>query len=113
MGSQKKCPTIFFVVKSNTFFHARTVLILLIETALMLLLVADVLVPINRFSMFLQRKTLIYADISHKFQQLLERIENLQGNDGGFFKENAIQFLTISQNRMELAQRTKNARLLS
>ena len=40
------------------------------RTILMLLIVADVLVPINRFSMFLQKKTLLYADISRKFQQL-------------------------------------------
>ena len=73
------------------------------ETILMLLIVANVLVPINCFSMFLQRKTLIYADISHKFQQLLERIEKLRGNDGSFFKESAFPFLTISQNCVELA----------
>ena len=71
----------------------------------MLLIVADVMVPINRFSIFLQKKTLIYEDISHKFQQLLERIEKLQRNDGSFFKENT--------DRMELARRTRNARLLS
>ena len=40
------------------------------ETILMLLIVADILVPINRFSMFLQKKTLIYVDISHKLKQL-------------------------------------------
>ena len=71
----------------------------------MLLIVADVMVPINRFSIFLQKKTLIYEDISHKLQQLLERIEKLQRNDGSFFKENT--------DRMELARRTRNARLLS
>ena len=71
----------------------------------MLLIVADVMVPINRFSIFLQKKTLIYEDISHKFQQLLERIEKLQRNDGSFFKENT--------DSMELARRTRNARLLS
>ena len=52
------------------------------KTILMLLIVADVLVPINHFSMFLQKKTLIYADISRKSQQLLEIIKKLQGNDG-------------------------------
>ena len=62
------------------------------ETILMLLIVADILVPIHHFSTFLQNKTLIYADISHKFHQLLERIEKLQGNDGSFFKENAVPF---------------------
>ena len=52
------------------------------ETILMLLIVADILVPINHFPMFLQKKTLIYADISRKSQQLLEIIKKLQGNDG-------------------------------
>ena len=61
------------------------------ETILMPLIVADVLVPI-----FLQKKTLIYADISRKFQQILERIEKLKRNDGSFFKENAVPFLTVS-----------------
>ena len=79
----------------------------------MLLVAADVLVPINRFSMFLQKKILIYVDISRKFQQLLERIEKLQRNDGSFFKENAVPFLTISQNHMGLAWRIRNTRLLS
>ena len=40
------------------------------ETILILLIVADILVPINRFSMFLQKKTLIYVDTSHKLKQL-------------------------------------------
>ena len=62
------------------------------KTILMVLIVADVLVPINRFSVFLQKKTLIYADISRKFQQLLERIKVLQRIDGNFFKENAVPF---------------------
>ena len=79
----------------------------------MILVAADVLVPINRFSMFLQKKILIYVDISRKFQQLLERIEKLQRNDGSFFKENAVPFLTISQNHMGLAWRIRNTRLLS
>ena len=73
------------------------------ETILMLLIVADVLVTINTFSMFLQRKTLINVDVSRKFQQLTERIENLQRNDGILFKENAVPFLTIFRNHMELA----------
>ena len=79
----------------------------------MLLLFADVLVPVNRFSMFLQKKILISAGISCKFQQLLERIEKLQENDGNVFKENAVPCLTIFRNCMELAQRTRNTRLLS
>ena len=79
----------------------------------MILVAADVLVPINRFSMFLQKKILIYVDISRKFQQLLERIEKLQRNDGSFFKENAVPFLAISQNHMWLAWRIRNTRLLS
>ena len=56
----------------------------------MLLLAADVLVQINHFSLFLQKKNLTYTDVSRRFQQLLERIEKLQGNDGSFFKENTI-----------------------
>ena len=51
----------------------------------MLLLAADILVQINHFSLFLQKKKIIYTDVSRKFQQLLERIEKLQGNDGSFF----------------------------
>ena len=70
------------------------------------------MVPINCFSM-LQKKNLIYADVSHKYQQILERIEKLQENDGRSFKENTIPFLTISQDRMKLAPRTRNTRLLS
>ena len=56
--------------------------LLKLEAILMLLIVAEILVPINHFSMFLQKKTLIYADISCKSQQLLEIIKKLQGNDG-------------------------------
>ena len=52
-------------------------------------------------------------DISHKFQQLLERIKKLQRNDGSFFKENVVPFLTISRNHMELVHRTRSTRLLS
>ena len=50
------------------------------KTFLMLSVVADVLVPNNRFFMFLQRKTLIYADISHKEQELQEFIDDLKKN---------------------------------
>ena len=56
----------------------------------MLLLAADILVQINHFSLFLQKKKIIYMDVSRKFQQLLERIEKLQGNDESFFKKNTI-----------------------
>ena len=83
------------------------------KTILLLLLVADVLVPINRFSMFLQKKTLIYADISRKFQQLPERIEKLEWNDESFFKENAVpsvQNLHKEQEIQDYSVKKKNYR---
>ena len=47
------------------------------DAALFLLLLTDVLSFINRFSLFLQRKNLIFADITNKFNALKFSISKL------------------------------------
>ena len=76
------------------------------DNVLMLLLLADVLVPINQFSMFLQKKNLIYVEIGCKFNQLLQSIEKVVNDDGSLFKEHAMEFLKTSRDCLELARRT-------
>ena len=82
------------------------------DNVLKLLLLADVLVPINRFSMFLQKKNLTNVEISCKFNQLLPSIEKVVNDDGSLFKEHAMEFLKTSQDCLELVRRTRGSRLL-
>ena len=81
------------------------------NTLLMLLLLADLLVHINRFSVFLQKKNLIYADISSKLERLKESIKELVDEDGPLFNQFAREYLHISHERMELARRLRGNEL--
>ena len=53
---------------------------------LFLLLLADNLVEINRFSKLLQQRGLIFANISFKLEQLITSLRSIQQNDGLLFK---------------------------
>ena len=46
------------------------------KNIVMLLLVADILVPVNHFSMFLQKKILIYAHVSANFSNYLKELKS-------------------------------------
>ena len=79
---------------------------------LFLLLLTDVLMHINRFSKYLQNKNLIFATIGHKFVQLREAVLAMKDIEGPSFKENAIQFLRMSHQRMELPCHLQDNNLL-
>ena len=82
----------------------------------MLLLVAEVLVPINYFSKFLQTKSLNYASVKSKLEKLIVNIETIKQSlndydviDSSLTHFNKIiQFLTISTERMELARNLRD-----
>ena len=77
------------------------------NTILMLLLLADVLVHVNRFSRYLQTRNLIFATLARKFGKLVESMQHLAENDGPSFSEHAVQFLTVAKERMALARRLR------
>ena len=70
------------------------------NTILMLQLLADVLVHVNRFSWYLQTHNLIFATLVRKFGKLVESTQYLAENDGLNFSEHAVQFLTVAKERM-------------
>ena len=70
------------------------------NTILMLLLLADVLVHVNRFFRYIQTCNLIFAT-------LVESMQHLAENDGPSFSEHAVQFLTVAKERMALARRLR------
>ena len=61
------------------------------DNILMLLLLADVLTHINRFSKFLQTRNLIYANVNEKLFQLKAALQRVEENDGPLFKENMVK----------------------
>ena len=75
------------------------------NTILILLLLADILVHVNRFSWYLQTRNLIFAMLARKFGKLVESMQHLAENDGPSFSEHAVQFLTVAKERMALAHR--------
>ena len=75
------------------------------NTILILLLLADILVHVNRFSWYLQTRNLIFAMLVRKFSKLVESMQHLAENNGPSFSEHAVQFLTVSKERMALARR--------
>ena len=79
---------------------------------LFLLLLTDVLMHINKFSKYLQKKNLIFATIRHKFVQLREAVLAMKDMEGPSFKENAMQFLRMSHQRMELPCQLQDNNLL-
>ena len=81
-------------------------------TILFLLLISDVLTHINRFSLFLQRKNLIFADIANKFTSLKSSVNELKDTDGPLFSQHSRTLLQISKERMELARRLRGNNLI-
>ena len=87
----------------------------------MVLLVAELLVPINYFSKFLQTRSLNYSSIKNKLGSVIERLkliqEGLEDYDGinsslvHFHK--VVKFLTISVERMESAHPFHNRVLVN
>ena len=82
------------------------------DTALFLLLLTDILSFKNRFSLFLQRKNLIFADITNKFNALKHSISEHMIHDGSSFKEHSKSFLKISGKRMELVRKLRGHNLI-
>ena len=78
---------------------------LLEPNVLFLLLLADVLQPVNRFSMFLQRRNLVFNSVDTKLNQLIESLRDISENDRPHFKENAESFLYTAYNHLPFARR--------
>ena len=72
---------------------------------LFLLLLGDVLQPVNRFSMFLQTRNLVFNSANAKLNQLMESLRDISQIDGPYFKENAESFLYTAYNRLTFARR--------
>ena len=70
-----------------------------------LLLLADVLAHVNRFSRFLQTRNLIYSNVNRKLQQLKDSLLVIEQDDGPLFLAHAEEFLAISRDRLGLARR--------
>ena len=91
------------------------------QNIFMLLLVTEVLVPINYISKFLQTRSLNYSSIKNKSGSVIERLklvqEELEDYDAidsslvHFHK--VVKFLTISVERMELARPLRNRVLVN
>lgn len=93
-----------------------------------LLLVADVLLPVNFvfcvcffvcfvvvvvFCCFLQSKSLVFEDVSLKFQCLKLCMSNLERDNGHHFSSSSHQFLKISKERTEMCEVKKHILLIS
>ena len=77
------------------------------NTILFLLLLADVLNHVNRFSRYLQTRNLIFGTVTRKVSQLKDALLELSITDGPSFQEHAVQFLSISRERMALGRRLR------
>ena len=86
----------------------------------MLLLVAELLVPINYFSNFLQTRSLNYSSIKNKLGSVIERLKLIQEGledydaiDSSFVHSHkVVKFLIISLKRIELAHPLHNRALV-
>ena len=76
---------------------------------LFLLLLGDVLQPVNRFSMFLQTRNLVFNSANAKLNQLMESLRDISQIDGPYFKENAESFLYTAYNRLTFDRIRGNA----
>ena len=74
---------------------------------LFLLLLVDVLQPVNRFSMFLQTRNLVFNSANAKLNQLMESLGDISENDGPYFKENTESFLYTAYNHLTFARRIR------
>ena len=86
-----------------------------------LLLLAEVLAPINIFSKFLQTSTLLYCSVTAKLERLLNRLGDIKdelkdhnslGTDLKFFHK-AVTFLQISSERNDLGRNLRGRTLAS
>ena len=82
------------------------------NTILMLLLLTDILLQVNRFCRYLQTKNLIFATVARKFQQLLKSLEDITNNNGPNFNAHAEHFLAISQDRAALARQLRGSEFI-
>ena len=82
------------------------------DNIMFLLLLADVLAHVNRFSKFLQKKNLVYSNVNKKSKQLTEALHSLHDKDRPLFSTHAEEFLSLSQERMGLARRVRRSALL-
>ena len=78
-------------------------LVLRPNVILFLLLLADVLVHVNRFSPFLQSRSLVYTAILRKLSQLTSNLEKLRNEEGYYMKQHGRSFLQISKQRSALS----------
>ena len=74
---------------------------------LFLLLLTDVLMHENRFSRFLQSRSLVYTTITRKLSQLTSNLEKLRNENGYYVKQHGRSFLLISKERSELPRQTR------
>ena len=81
------------------------------NNVLFLLLLADVLQPVNRFSMFLQTRNLVFNSVNAKLNQLMESLRDISENEGPYFKKNAESFLHTVYNRLTFARRIRDSAL--
>ena len=87
----------------------------------MLLLVAELLVPINYFSKFLQTRSLNYSSIKNNLGSVIQRLELIQEGSEDYDAidsslvhfHKVVKFLTISAERMELARPLRNRVLVN
>ena len=93
--------------------------LLQLEIICMLLLLAEVLSPINIFSKYLQTSTLLYCDVGAKLDRLLQRLhlikDSLKDHDSvdtplKFFSK-VKSFLEISSQRNDLGRNTRGRTL--
>ena len=77
------------------------------NNVLFLLLFADVFQPVNRFSMFLQTRNLVFNSVNANLNKLMESLRNMSENDGPYFKENKSFFYT-AYNRLTFARRIRD-----
>ena len=97
--------TIYFE-KQNAYVKGVRDLLLRANVILFMLLLASVLVYVNRFSHFLRIHSLVYSIISGKLNQLTNSLGKLQNEEGLYFKQHGRRFLKITKEWSELSRQT-------
>ena len=83
-------------------------LLLRSNVILIMLLLANVLVYVNRFSRFLQISFLVYSTISGKLPpQLTNNMEKLQNEERFYFEQHGRRLLENAKERLELSWQTR------
>ena len=98
--------TIYFE-KHNANVKGVRDLLLRSNVILIMLLLANVLVYVNRFSRFLQISLLVYSTISGKLPQLTNNMEKLQNEERFYFEQHGRRFLQNAKERLELSWQTR------